>query len=45
MTELRERLVDTGYAAGWGAVKALPEPLARAAFEEHARKYRIGAST
>ena len=32
MTDLRGRLVDTGYAAGWGAVRALPEPLARAVF-------------
>ncbi len=30
---LRDRLVDGGYAAGWGAVKALPEPVARAAFD------------
>jgi KDO2-lipid IV(A) lauroyltransferase len=30
--DLRERLADAGYAAGWGAVKRLPEPLARAAF-------------
>ena len=30
---LRDRLVDTGYAAGWGAVKALPEPVARAVFD------------
>jgi KDO2-lipid IV(A) lauroyltransferase len=30
---LRDRLVDAGYAAGWGAVKALPEPVARAAFD------------
>ncbi|KQS64922.1 phosphatidylinositol mannoside acyltransferase [Modestobacter sp. Leaf380] len=29
----RERLVDAGYAAGWGAVKALPEPVARAVFD------------
>lgn len=33
MTALRERLVDAGYAAGWGAVKALPEPLARGVFD------------
>ncbi len=30
---LRDRLVDAGYAAGWGAVKALPEPVARTAFD------------
>ena len=29
---LRERLADAGYAAGWAAVKRLPEPLARAVF-------------
>jgi KDO2-lipid IV(A) lauroyltransferase len=28
----RARLVDLGYAAGWGAVKALPEPVAARAF-------------
>ncbi len=33
MSGLRDRLVDAGYAAGWGAVKALPEPLARTAFD------------
>ncbi|WP_409330621.1 phosphatidylinositol mannoside acyltransferase [Trujillonella humicola] len=26
------RLTDLGFAAGWGAVKALPEPVARAGF-------------
>lgn len=31
--DLRDRLVDAGYAAGWGAVKALPEPVARASFD------------
>jgi phosphatidylinositol dimannoside acyltransferase len=30
--DLRERLADAGYAAGWGAVKLLPEPVARSAF-------------
>ncbi|MCW2537376.1 MAG: KDO2-lipid lauroyltransferase, partial [Modestobacter sp.] len=30
--DLRERLADAGYAAGWGAVKRLPEPVARGAF-------------
>jgi lauroyl/myristoyl acyltransferase len=27
------RLTDAGFAAGWGAVKRLPEPMARAAFD------------
>jgi lauroyl/myristoyl acyltransferase len=30
--QLRDRLTDGGYAAGWRAVRLLPEPLARAAF-------------
>ncbi|SDX62196.1 KDO2-lipid IV(A) lauroyltransferase [Modestobacter sp. DSM 44400] len=30
--DLQERLADAGYAAGWGAVKLLPEPVARGAF-------------
>lgn len=30
--DLRERLADAGYAAGWAAVRRLPEPLARGAF-------------
>jgi phosphatidylinositol dimannoside acyltransferase len=30
--DLRGRLTDLGFAAGWGAVKALPEPLAARAF-------------
>ena len=30
---LRSRAVDLGYATGWGAVKAVPEPLARQAFQ------------
>lgn len=30
--DLRERLADGGYAAGWGVVKLLPEPVARGAF-------------
>lgn len=29
---LRDRAVDLGYAAGWGAVKGLPEPFTRRAF-------------
>ena len=28
----RERLADAGFAAGWAAVKALPEPLVAAGF-------------
>jgi phosphatidylinositol dimannoside acyltransferase len=28
----RERVVDAGYAAGWAAVRALPEPVAAAGF-------------
>ena len=28
----RHRLVDAGYAAGWGAVRLLPEPVARELF-------------
>lgn len=32
MSSLRDRLTDTGFAAGWGAVKLLPEPVARGAF-------------
>jgi lauroyl/myristoyl acyltransferase len=30
--QLRDRLTDGGYAAGWRAVRLLPEPVARAAF-------------
>jgi lauroyl/myristoyl acyltransferase len=30
--DLRDRVTDLGYAAGWGAVKALPSPLASRAF-------------
>lgn len=36
MTALRERLLDAGYAAGWKLVRALPAPVARAAFERAA---------
>jgi len=32
----RERLVDLGFAAGWAAVKALPQPLAAAGFRAFA---------
>ena len=32
LSGLRGRLVDAGFAAGWAAVKALPEPAAAAAF-------------
>ncbi|MGR6963725.1 phosphatidylinositol mannoside acyltransferase [Geodermatophilus sp. URMC 61] len=31
------QLTDLGYAAGWSAVKALPEPLARGAFDAAGR--------
>jgi KDO2-lipid IV(A) lauroyltransferase len=31
------RLTDLGYAAGWGAVKLLPEPVARGAFDAAGR--------
>ncbi|MFL6026933.1 MAG: phosphatidylinositol mannoside acyltransferase, partial [Friedmanniella sp.] len=31
--DLRERLTDVGFAAGWGAVKLLPEPVARGTFD------------
>ena len=31
------RLTDTGYAAGWRAVRMLPEPVARAGFEAGGR--------
>ena len=29
---MRERAVDAGFAAGWAAVRALPQPVASAAF-------------
>ncbi|HZB50550.1 MAG TPA: phosphatidylinositol mannoside acyltransferase, partial [Mycobacteriales bacterium] len=32
MTGLRDRAADAGFAAGWAAVRALPEPLVSAAF-------------
>ncbi|WP_346623219.1 phosphatidylinositol mannoside acyltransferase [Blastococcus montanus] len=35
--QLAERLSDAGYAAGWRAVRALPEPVARAAFDRAGR--------
>ncbi|MGK4579752.1 phosphatidylinositol mannoside acyltransferase [Kitasatospora sp. HPMI-4] len=31
---LRERMVDGGYALGWSALKHLPEPVARALFDQ-----------
>ncbi|MCZ2856972.1 phosphatidylinositol mannoside acyltransferase [Blastococcus sp. VKM Ac-2987] len=34
---LAERLTDTGYAAGWRAVRMLPEPVARGAFDRAGR--------
>ena len=33
---LRDRVADLGYAAGWGAVKALPSPFASRAFRAFA---------
>ena len=43
----RDRAVDLGYAAGWGAVKSLPRPLARRAFAAaaDAAAVRNGAGT
>jgi phosphatidylinositol dimannoside acyltransferase len=32
-SRLTARLTDAGFAAGWGAVRLLPEPVARAAFD------------
>ncbi len=32
MSGLRDRLTDSGFAAGWGAVRLLPEPVARGVF-------------
>ncbi len=32
-SRITARLTDAGFAAGWGAVKLLPEPVARAAFD------------
>jgi phosphatidylinositol dimannoside acyltransferase len=32
VTSLRDGLTDAGFAAGWALVRAVPEPLARAAF-------------
>jgi phosphatidylinositol dimannoside acyltransferase len=34
---VRARLTDVGFAAGWRAVRLLPEPVARAAFEGSGR--------
>ena len=33
LTELRAQLVGAGFAAGWGAVKAMPSPLSSRAFQ------------
>ena len=33
MSALRDSAVDAGFAAGWAAVKALPHPVAVAAFQ------------
>ena len=35
--ELRARLADAGYAAGWRAVRMLPEPVARMLFDRAGR--------
>lgn len=37
MARFGERLTDLAYAAGWQAVRALPEPVARGAFDLGAR--------
>ena len=41
MSTARERLLaraaDSGYAAGWRAVRMLPEPVARAGFDRAGR--------
>ncbi|MDK3258425.1 phosphatidylinositol mannoside acyltransferase [Blastococcus capsensis] len=39
--ELLARLADTGYAAGWRAVRMLPEPVARGTFD-HAGRWAAG---
>ncbi|MGY1814149.1 phosphatidylinositol mannoside acyltransferase [Blastococcus sp. SYSU D00820] len=36
-TRLTGQLTDLGYAAGWGAVRLLPEPVARGAFDAAGR--------
>jgi lauroyl/myristoyl acyltransferase len=36
LSQLRERSTDLGFAAGWGAVKAVPEPVAAGAFRRAA---------
>jgi KDO2-lipid IV(A) lauroyltransferase len=33
MTDIRARLTDAGFAAGWRAVRMLPEPVARGLFD------------
>ncbi|SIR87091.1 KDO2-lipid IV(A) lauroyltransferase [Williamsia sterculiae] len=39
---VREQLVDLGYAAGWSAVRAAPEPMARGLFDRVGN--RLGAN-
>ncbi len=36
-TRIADRLTDAGYAAGWRAVRMLPEPVARAGFDRAGR--------
>ena len=47
LERVRGRAVDLGYAAGWGAVKSLPQPVARRAFiaAADAAAVRNGAGT
>jgi lauroyl/myristoyl acyltransferase len=43
VSALKDRLIEAGYAAGWGVVRALPLPVARALFQAGAdRAYRKG---
>ena len=37
MSALTARLTDAGFAAGWRAVRLLPEPAARGAFDRAGR--------
>jgi KDO2-lipid IV(A) lauroyltransferase len=43
VSTLKDRLIETGYVAGWGVVRVLPLPVARALFNAGAdRAYRKG---
>jgi lauroyl/myristoyl acyltransferase len=43
VSALKDRLIETGFAAGWGVVRALPLPVARSLFRAAAdRAYRKG---